>query len=119
MREGFRTFLGVILLGQTELRHRLDAKDHSIREIAQRCQVITLPPLTQQELRAYLAHRFARVGAKLSDVVDESGLAELYRRLSDAKLCYPLAAHNLLGRAMGAAARVRAPVVDGRAVKGV
>lgn len=119
LREGFKRFLAVLLLGQTELRHRLDPKDHTVREVVQRCGLVTLPPLDERELRGYLAHRLARAGAPLDAVIDEGGLAELYRRLSEARLCYPLAAHNLLGRAMGKAARVRAPRVTAAAIKGV
>jgi type II secretory pathway predicted ATPase ExeA len=119
MRVGYQRFLAIILVGQPELVRRLDPKDLSVREVVQRCGPIALPAMSEADLRGYLRHRFGRVGVGLEQVVNDAGISALFQRLSDARLCYPLAAHNLLARAMAGAALVKAPVVTDREVRGV
>ena len=45
LEDGFSRLLSVILLGQNELAEKLDPRDPSVREVVQRCEIITLPPL--------------------------------------------------------------------------
>lgn len=125
LRVGRRSLLGILLLAQPELKRRLadGLRDGTLREVSQRCEVVELLPL-DQDLKAYLECRARAVGADLTRIVDDSAIEQLRSRLSrriDAKrsisLAYPLAVHNLLTRAMNAAAEIGAPVVTGDLVK--
>jgi type II secretory pathway predicted ATPase ExeA len=116
LKDGMKPLLSVILLGQPELALKLNEQDPGVREVVQRIELVPLAPL-DQHLEAYLQHRFQRVGAKLGDVIDESGIEALRARLTPAQgrqrgsLLYPLAVHNALAAAMNTAAELGAPKV--------
>ena len=111
--------LSIILIGQPELAQKLSEKNNEVREVVQRCQVISLPSLGN-DLEAYLAHKLSRpaVGGALSKVINKSGLDAMRTRLtagSGAKavsVAYPLMAANLLSAAMNIAAELGAAIVD-------
>lgn len=126
LKEGFAPLLSVVLLGQPELGFRLSELDASIREIVQRCEVVTLRPL-DGALEGFLSHKLARQGRRLEEVIDASGIDALRARLTidtgrgrgstgPVSLLYPLAVQNLLTAALNQAAelgldRVSADVV--------
>lgn len=113
LKDGMRPLLSIILIGQTELRMKLDVRNPQVREVAQRIELVHLAPL-DQSLQEYLRHRFQRFGANLADVIDESGIEAIRKRLSSSdkgSLLYPLAVHNSLAAAMNAAAELGAPKV--------
>lgn len=122
-KDGLARTLSIVLIAQPELLHKLNPNDPSMREVVQRCEVVTLPPL-DNDLHAYLKHRFARIGVELSNVVDESGIDALRARLTPAKsrahgsLLYPLAVHNCLAAAMNECASLGAPKVTRDIVAG-
>ena len=60
--------IGIALIGQTELAQKLSENNPSVREVVQRCELVTLLPLTDGKLQGYLKHKFERVGVKLEDV---------------------------------------------------
>lgn len=124
LKDGMRALLAIVLIGQPELAMKLDERNPQVREVAQRAEIVTLPPL-DQHLGDYLRHRFARVGASLVDVIDEGGLEALRARLTPTgrqqrggSLLYPLAVHNALAAAMNAAASLGAPQVTRDIVAG-
>ncbi len=124
LKDGMRPLLAIVLIGQPELAMKLDERNPQVREVAQRAEIVTLPPL-DQHLGDYLRHRFARVGASLVDVIDEGGLEALRARLTPTgrqqrggSLLYPLAVHNALAAAMNAAASLGAPKVTRDVVAG-
>ncbi len=127
LKEGMRRLLGVCLVGQPELDQLLGANQREIREIVQRCERVTLEPLGD-ELGAYLAHKFERIGADARAVLAPDAYGAIAQRLtfvprggkaSDAiSVCYPLVVNNLVCRAMNAAARVAWPQVDAQVVAG-
>lgn len=110
LEDGFSKLLGIILIGQTELGLKLqEHRNSQARELIRRCIKIELGPLTE-ELEAYLDHKFLRVGADLSKVLEPDGLAAIQQRLrrkengnviSDV---YPLAVNNFLIQMMNLAA---------------
>ncbi|MGV8783474.1 hypothetical protein ACV35H_32535, partial [Pseudomonas aeruginosa] len=59
---------------QPELLIKLSPRNGEVREVAQRIEIVELPPLTVGGLEQHLAFRFERVGKALSDVIDASGL---------------------------------------------
>lgn len=119
LEDGFARLLGVVLIGQTELAEKLDPRDPSVREVVQRCELITLPPL-REHLEDYLRFRLKLVDVDLTRVVTVDGLQALRDRLSppaprghqERSFLYPLAVHNLLTAAMNLAAEAGAPAVS-------
>lgn len=134
IRDGLAPLLSIVLVGQPELRSRLAVNNAEVREVAQRCDVVELPPLDGC-LADYLKFKLARVGAELDRVIDASGIEALRARLTFARtrgnaknakvvtthvsLAYPLALANALTCAMNAAAHLGAPVIDAAIVKEV
>ncbi len=127
LKDGMQRLLGVALIGQPELRDRLSSQNAEVREVAQRCEVVTLDPL-DGELEGYLQHKFARFDLKLSDVFTDDAFDAIRARLirtprggkpTDARsMCFPLVVNNLTCRAMNAAARAGWPHVDAQVIAG-
>ncbi|MGO1000862.1 ExeA family protein [Lysobacter sp. CA196] len=130
LEDGFKRLLGVILIGQNELRLKLDERNPQVREVVQRCELIELAPLGAR-MEDYLKFKFDRLGKPLADVVDESGLGALRDRLTvsngrrsghgqdSTSLLYPLAINNLLAASMNLAAELGAPRVTADVVREV
>ena len=129
LKSGFERLLGIVLIGQTELAQKLSENNPNVREVVQRCEVVTLMPLTDGKLEGYLKHKFARAGADLAKVMDGSAIDAVAERLTvksrTAKgtelnsLLYPLAVNNLVSAAMNQATELGFDVVDGDVVRGV
>ncbi|MDP3652435.1 MAG: AAA family ATPase [Rhodoferax sp.] len=127
LKDGMKRLLGVGLIGQPELRDRLGSQNAEVREVMQRCEVVELQPL-DNDLEAYLTHKFARFELKLADVFTPDAFDAIRARLiytprggkpSDARsLCYPLVVNNLVCRAMNAASKAGWPQVDAQVVAG-
>lgn len=127
-KHGMTPLLGVLLLGQTELADRLSETDPNVREVVQRCELVTLGPL-ERHLPEFVAHRFARVGATASAVFDADAVAAIGDKLNfvherhtrsggvskkekiTTSLVYPLAVCNVATAAMNLAADLGAPKV--------
>ena len=132
IRDGLAPLLSIVLVGQPELRRRLTVNNAEVREVAQRCDVVELPPL-DGALTEYLKFKLARVGTEIERVIDPSGIDALRERLTFARragcgksaqlaqsyvsLAYPLALANALTAAMNLAASLGAPIVDAAIVK--
>lgn len=130
LKQGFERLIGIAMIGQTELAQKLSENNPSVREVVQRCEVVTLLPLTDGKLHGYLKHKFERAGAKLEDVLDESAIDAIAERLTvtgrssknqlqQHSLLYPLAVNNLVSAAMNEAAGLGFAKVDADIVKGV
>ena len=127
LRQRLSRLLGICLVGQPELLTLLSDKSPEVREVMQRCEIIELPPL-DNDLEAYIAHKFARAGAKAEDVLAADAYDAIRARLirmprggkaSDAvSLCHPLVVNNLVTRAMNAAAAAGWPKVDAQVIAG-
>lgn len=126
VREGRRGLLGIMLLGQPELRRRLHdgLRSGVLREVAQRCEVVDMPPLGKH-LRAYLECRAAACGRGLDTIAEPAAVEAIADKLTArvgqraVPMSYPLAANNVITRAMNLAADVGAPVVTANVVKGI
>ncbi|HEY8710742.1 MAG TPA: AAA family ATPase [Burkholderiaceae bacterium] len=127
LKDGLQRLIGVALIGQPELRARLSEQNPEVREVVQRCELVEMEPL-DNELDAYLKHKFDRMGLKLEDVFAPDACDAIRARLirmprggkaSDAiSVCYPLVVNNLVCRAMNAAARAGWPTVDAQVIAG-
>lgn len=128
IKQGFTRLLSIVLLGQPELGIRLSERNPEVREVVQRCEVVTLDPLDDQ-LAGYLRHKLAAAGRALEDLVTQDGLDALRERLGVASLearakgqarasrAYPLACGNLLAAALNIAALAGAPRVTAATVR--
>lgn len=127
LKDGMQRVIGVALIAQPELRHVLHSQNPEVREVAQRCDVIDLPPL-DNELEAYIAHKFKRFDLKPADVFEPDAFNAIRARLirtprnardgeGTVSNCYPLAVHNLIARAMNAAYDAGYPKVDANVIK--
>lgn len=67
LKDGLQRLIGIALIAQPELRERLGSQNMEVREVMQRCEIVDMPPL-DNELEAYLRHKFARSELKYDDV---------------------------------------------------
>jgi len=115
---GFTRLLSILLIGQPELADKLSEQNAAVREVVQRCEVVTLPALGS-DLPEYLGFRFKAAGAELGRVMDAKAVQAIHTRLAPPvprghtahTLLYPLAVHNLTTAALNLAAAHGAPVV--------
>lgn len=127
MEDGVSYMLGVILIGQQELAHMLSERLASVREIVQRLEIRTMPPL-DEDLVGYLTHKLARADVRYSDVFADDVSDAIRARLTHVprgqlaggavSLCHPLVVNNLVTRAMNAAAAVAMPRVTADVIAG-
>ncbi|WP_236761415.1 AAA family ATPase, partial [Acinetobacter junii] len=82
LENGFTPLLSIILIGQDELKIKLAENNQEVREVVQRCEIVTLEPFTQTTLVDYLQHRCKAADRKLSDFIDESGLDAICTKLT-------------------------------------
>lgn len=129
LKSGFARLIGIVLIGQTELGQKLSENNPSVREVVQRCELVTLQPLTDGRLQQYLKFKFERAGKKLDEVMDDSALDAITERLTvrsrtkngltQTSLLYPLAVNNLTSAAINEAAELGFPKVNADIVKAV
>jgi type II secretory pathway predicted ATPase ExeA len=105
--------LTIVLLGQPELKLRLSTYDQEVREVWQRCELVTLRPL-ERDLAAYLKHRLGAAAARF----DAGALDALKLVLTDGgkSFCYPLAIDNWLAEILNTAAKVGARQISAETV---
>ncbi len=123
--DGFRKLLGIILVGQLELKTGMDEqRAHEAREVIMRCQIATIKPL-DKEIEAYLAMKFKRVGKSLDEVFAPGALEAMRRKMIDndggkkTSHIYPLMINNLTAKAMNLAAETGEPKVTAEVVEQV
>lgn len=133
LKLGHAKLLSIILIGQPELRLRLDERNPELREVTQRCEVVELPPLDAR-LEEYVAFKLRRIGKDPAEVFEPDALDAVRSRLTFApagaagrsaratervSLLYPLAVNNLISGALNLAAELGAPKVNADLVKEV
>lgn len=129
LKNGFERLLGIILIGQTELAQKLSENNPHVREVVQRCELITLQPLDDGRLAQYLKFKFARIGKDVKDVLEDTAIEAIAERLTvrtrakagieSHSLLYPLAVNNLVSASMNEAATLLQERVTGDTVMGV
>lgn len=126
LREGRRPLLGILLLGQPELQRRLvdGLRNGTLREVAQRIELVQLPALGPQ-ISGYLQCRAAAFGRELGSLVLPDAVPVLRDRLTakvgqhKIDMAYPLSTNNVVTRALNLAAQIGAPVVTADVVKAI
>lgn len=125
LEDGFRKLLGIVLIGQPELRLKLSETNPEVREVTQRIELVELQAL-DADLENYLNFKFKRTGTDVNTVIDASGIEAMRQRLTvnagkrgKVSLLYPLAVNNFLTACMNLAASIGVPVIDADTVKEV
>lgn len=125
LEDGYRKLLGIILIGQTELKHMFNESTNvDMREVIRRVQVAEIKGLNGH-LKDYLGVKFKRVGASLDAIFADDAFEALGKRLtstsrdgkSKVSHAYPLLVNNYTAKAMNLAfeigePRITADVVD-------
>lgn len=128
MEDGFKKLLSIVLIGQPELREKLNERQYfEAREVIRRCEIVELLPLDNQ-LGDYLRLKFKRVGREAAELLDDAALDTIRQRLTligrgpqrnqTVSMTYPLVVNNVMTKAMNLAAEVGAPKVTADIVKG-
>ena len=125
LEDGFRKLLGIVLIGQPELRLKLSETNPEVREVTQRIELVELQAL-DADLENYLNFKFKRTGTDVSTVIDASGIEAMRQRMTvnagkrgKVSLLYPLAINNFLTACMNLAASIGIPTIDADTVKEV
>lgn len=124
LEDGFKKLLSVVLIGQPELALKLSERNMEVREVVQRCEVVTLNPL-DTHLEAYLEFKFKRIGKAVSDIFETDAIDAIRARLTGHKgsrngpvsILYPLAVNNLVTAAMNLAAQIGVPAVTADVIR--
>lgn len=127
LEDGFKKLLSIVLIGQNELRDKLDEHRYpDAREVIRRCEVLELKPL-DTEIGSYLGMKFERVGANLGAIFEPDAIDAVRLRLTEIgrgprrnevrSMTYPLVVNNLATRAANAAASMGAPRVTADIVR--
>lgn len=127
LEDGFRRLLSIILIGQPELKAKLDERQNwEAREVIRRIEVAELEPLNGN-LEEYLALKFKRMNKALADVFAPDAYDAMRQRLTlrsrtgrdEVSMLYPLVVNNLVIKAMNLAAEIGEPNINADVVKGV
>jgi type II secretory pathway predicted ATPase ExeA len=110
LEDGYRKLLGIILIGQTELKSLFNETKHiEMREVIRRIQVAEIKGLNGNT-KDYLNMKFKRVGVKIEDIFEDAAFKALTRRLtikdSNNKAishAYPLMINNYAAKAITSA----------------
>lgn len=124
LEDGFKKLLSIILVGQPELKNKLDERIHyEAREVIRRCEVAELAPL-DRHLEEYLTLKFKRIGKTLSELFDKDAYDAMRARLTRQKgtgkaisMVYPLVVNNLVTSALNLCAEIGADKVSADVIK--
>jgi type II secretory pathway predicted ATPase ExeA len=119
LEDGYRKLLGIVLIGQSELKNLFNEQYHiDLREVIRRIQVAEIKGLNGN-IKAYLSLKFKRIGAKIDDIFDDGAFAALSRRLKlqdrnnrAISHAYPLTVNNYAALAMNEAFELGFPKVS-------
>jgi type II secretory pathway predicted ATPase ExeA len=127
IEDGFKKLLSIVLIGQPELKSKLDERRYfEAREVIRRCEIVELLPL-DGVLADYLALKFKRLDRKLEEIMDADAIDAVRLRLTvqggrsrteTESRVYPLTVNNLVTRAMNEAAELGAQRITADIVRG-
>jgi type II secretory pathway predicted ATPase ExeA len=127
LEDGFKRLLSIILIGQPELKAKLDERQNwQAREVIRRIEVAELAPLNGN-LKDYLDLKFQRVNRKVEDIFQDDAYDAIRDRLTlrsrssrePVSMLYPLVVNNMAVKCMNLAAEVGVSHVDAEVVRGV
>lgn len=119
MKYGFKRLIGIILIGQPELKNRLkESSNWDAREFIRRATTVELAPYSVADIRAYLALKFKRLNIDSASIFAEDAFPAIERRLvidAGGRLisnAYPLLINNVVRQALNQAASLCLPRVN-------
>jgi len=120
LEDGFKKLLAIVLIGQPELKDKLDERRHpEAREVIRRCEIAELQPLTHS-VKDYLAHKMARQSIPLEQIFAADAFDAIGANLTQKRRgLYPLVVNNLATVAMNKAAELGVPQVCADLIKEV
>ena len=110
LEDGYKKLLGIILVGQTELKHLFNEAQHvDMREVIRRVQIAEIKGLNGH-IKDYLALKFKRVGVDVTKIFTDEAFDALSKRLTSTDRnnknishAYPLLVNNYCAKAMNLA----------------
>lgn len=126
LEDGFKKLMGIILIGQPELKEMLDESKHvDMREVIRRIQVAEIGGLGD-DLKNYLAFKFKRVGASLDKIFDDDAIEALSRKLTTENIkrqklshACPGLVHICVSKAMALACETGEPRVTADVIESI
>lgn len=127
LEDGYKKLLGIILIGQSELKHRFDeGQNVDMREVIRRVQVAEIRGLNGH-LRDYLQVKFKRIGRDVGDIFNQDAFEAMGKRLttssrdgkSKVSHAYPLTVNNLTARAMNLAHEMGEQLVSAEVIESI
>jgi len=127
LEDGFKKLLAIILIGQPELKNKLDERQNwEAREVIRRCEIAELKPLNGN-LRDYLALKFKRIGKDVDDLFEPEAFDALRERLvfrrrgsnEEFSMLYPLVVNRTVVSALNMAAEIGADKISADIIKGI
>lgn len=125
LEDGFKKLLAIILVGQPELKAKLDERrNFEAREVIRRCEIAELMPL-DDVLEDYLRLKFKRVGADYNAIFAADAADGIRQRLTRPgktardviSMVYPLTVNRLVVRSLNLAAELGQARVDANLIK--
>lgn len=111
LEDGMRRLLAIVLIGQPELKIKLNERNADVREVARRCEQVELQPLNAY-VGDYLKHKLSRAGLDYNKIFAEDAMSGLTERLTQTNgkqtisLLYPLIVNNAVISAMNFCASI-------------
>ncbi len=111
LEDGMQRLLAIVLIGQPELKVKLNERNADLREVVGRCDKVELQPLNAY-VGDYLKHKFARIGKDMSEIFADDAMAGLTAQLSrnngksTVSELYPLRVNNAVINAMNECAEI-------------
>ena len=124
IKNGYDRLLGIILMGQTELKNKLSEASAEIREVVQRIEIVDVKPI--DDLRGYVSHRLQRAGLAFDTLFAPDALDSLISKHTGPRdhdnkagmsLLYPLAVGNTLTAAFNLAAAIGETKITGDIIR--
>jgi type II secretory pathway predicted ATPase ExeA len=120
MEDGFKKLLAIVLIGQVEMKAKLDeSRNWEAREIIRRMEILELEPLDGKDIGEYLNLKFRRLNKERNSVFTDDACEALARKLQRQtrngivySVAYPLLINNWARKAMNLAASIKVKLVD-------
>lgn len=118
LEDGFKRLLSIVLIGQPELKNKLNERmNWEAREVIRRCEIAELQPL-DSHLKDYLIHKFERVGVDVTKFMTDDAFEAIRAKLTQTgnrglvSMTYPLIVNNLTVKILNHAAEIGATPID-------
>ncbi|MBS9779663.1 MAG: ExeA family protein [Moraxellaceae bacterium] len=111
LEDGMKRLLAIVLIGQPELKIKLNERNADVREVARRCEQVELQPLNAY-VGEYLKHKLQRANLDYNAIFADDAMSGLTERLTQTtgketvSLLYPLIVNNAVICAMNACAEI-------------